>query len=107
MLKTLDIGHKKSSLDSAIGVLETETSRYQFEGSARCIKIIHGHGRGKLREAVRAWCCEQEGRFRAVVFGEDYDIFHKDTSEMRSDCGNPSDLDLGRKNRAVTYLWLW
>ena len=107
MLKTLDIGHKKSSLDSAIGVLETEISRYQFEGSARCIKIIHGHGRGKLREAVRAWCCEQEGRFRAVVFGEDYDIFHKETSDMRADCGNPHDLDLGRKNRAVTYLWLW
>ena len=107
MLKILDIGHKNSSLDSAIGVLETETSRYQFEGNARCIKIIHGHGRGKLREAVRAWCCEQEGRFRAVVFGEDYDIFHKETSEMRSDCGNPNDLDLGRKNRAVTYLWLW
>ena len=107
MLKILDIGHKKSSLEFAIGVLETEISRYQFEGSARCIKTIHGHGSGKLREAVRAWCCEQEGRFRAVVFGEDYDIFHKETSEMRADCGNPYDIDLGRKNRAVTYLWLW
>ena len=74
MLKILDIGHKNSSLDSAIGVLETETSRYQFEGNARCVKIIHGHGRGKLREAVRVWCSEQEGRFRAVIFGEDYDI---------------------------------
>ena len=107
MLKTLDIGHKRSSLESAIGVLETEISRYQFEGGVCCIKIIHGHGWGKLREAVRTWCCEQEGRFRAVVFGEDYDIFHKETSEMRADCGNPHDIDLGRKNRAVTYLWLW
>ena len=107
MLKILDIGHKGSSLESAVGVLETEISRYQFEGSVRCIKIIHGHGWGKLREAVREWCCEQEGRFRAVVFGEDYDIFHKETSDMRADCGNPRDQDLGRKNRAITYLWLW
>ena len=46
MLKILDIGHKGSSLESAVGVLETEISRYQFEGSVRCIKIIQGMGEG-------------------------------------------------------------
>lgn len=107
MFKVLDIGHKNNYLDTAISILEAEVSRFQHEGNTRCIKIVHGHGRGKLREAVREWCCEQEGRFQAVVFGEDYDIFHKTSVSMRSDCENPYDLDLGRKNRAITYLWLW
>jgi len=105
--KKLDIGHNKFSMDTALSVLETEISKLQFGGGNRCVKIIHGHGRGALRTAVRSWCCEQEGRFRAVIFGEDYDIFHKETSDMRADCGNPRDQDLGRKNRAITYLWLW
>ena len=105
--QTVDIGHRGFSLDTALSVLEVEISKVQFEGENRCVKIIHGHGRGALRTAVRSWCENQGGRFRCVIFGEHYDIFNKNTSEMRTDCGNPIDIDLGKKNRAVTYIWLW
>ena len=34
-------------------------------------------GSGKLRQIVREWCDDQEGRFKEVIYGEDYDMFNK------------------------------
>ena len=106
-LKIIDIGHSNYSIESAISLLETTVSQSAFEGRIRAIKIITGHGSGKLRDATREWCREQEGRFQAVIHGEDYTMFNRDTADMRADCDLRSDVDFGRGNRAVTYIWLW
>lgn len=106
MMKILDIGHNNYGLDTALSILESEVSQAIFEGRYRAVKVIHGHGSGALRKAVRRWCEEQTGRFMAVIYGEDYDLFNRDAAEMRSACGHPPDNDLGRQNRAVTYIWL-
>jgi hypothetical protein len=60
-----------------------------------------------LRSYVREWCKEQEGRFQAVIFGEDYHMFNKEASDMRADGSIKNDPDFGRKNSAITYIWLW
>lgn len=106
-LKTVDIGHKNYHLDRALSELETAVSTAMFEGNIRALKIIHGHGEGALRKSVREWCEGQDGRFKAVIYGEDYDMFHQESVDMRSACGNPRDGHLGMKNRSVTYIWLW
>ena len=106
-LKTIDIGHTDLSLENAQSVLETTVSQTAFEGHIRAIKVVTGHGSGKLRESVRNWCKEQEGRFQAVIYGEDYNIFNKEASDMRADCHIRKDQDFGQNNRAVTYIWLW
>ena len=106
MLKVIDIGHKNYGLDTAIAVLETEVSKIIYNGESKALKIIHGHGTGALKDAVREWCAGQSGRFKAVIFGEDYDMFHRDSMAMRSTCGLPDDKDFGRQNSAVTYIWL-
>ncbi len=106
-LKIIDIGHSNNSMEKALSLLETTVSQSSFEGRIRAIKIITGHGSGKLRDAVREWCKEQEGRFQAVIHGEDYTMFNKDAADMRTDCDLRSDVDFGRENRAVTYIWLW
>ena len=105
MMKTLDIGHRNLFLDEAMTVLETEVSDAMFSGNVQAVKIIHGHGSGVLRRAVRDWCRDQHGRFKAVITGEDYDMFHPESAAMRADCGLPYDSDFGKRNRAVTYIW--
>ena len=105
MMKTLDIGHRNLYLDEAMTVLETEVSDAMFSGNVQAVKIIHGHGSGALRRAVRDWCKDQHGRFKAVIAGEDYDMFHPESAAMRADCGLPYDPDFGKRNRAITYIW--
>ena len=106
-LKILDIGHSNLSIEDAQSLLETSISQTSFEGQVRAIKVITGHGTGKLRELIRQWCIDQEGRFQAVIYGEDYNMFNKDASDMRADCNISKDSDFGRNNSAVTYIWLW
>ena len=106
MLFIIDIGHNNFSLDKAMAVLESEVSNQIFQGGSKAIKIIHGHGSGALKDAVREWCAGQSGRSKAAIFGEDYDMFHQDSMSMRSACGLPYDEEFGRQNSAVTYIWL-
>lgn len=105
MMKTIDIGHRNYLLDEAISVLEVEVSNAMYSGNVQAVKIIHGHGSGRLRSAVRDWCYNQAGRFKAIITGEDYDMFHPESAAMRSECGLPWDPDFGKRNRAVTYIW--
>jgi len=105
MMKTIDIGHRNFFLDEAISLLETEVSDAMFSGNVQAVKIIHGHGSGALRRAVREWCNDQQGRFKAVITGEDYDMFHLGSAAMRADCGLPYDSDFGKRNSAITYIW--
>ena len=34
------------------------------------------------------------------------DMFDKESMDMRSDCELPDDKDFGRRNSAITYIWL-
>ena len=106
-LKIIDIGHSGSSPDDAMSTLETFVSRCAHENKVRAIKVITGHGSGALRKILRQWCDEQEGRFKGVIYGEDYDMFNKTAVNMRSECNQPIDNDFGKSNSAITYIWLW
>ena len=107
MMKIIDIGHRKLSVDDAISELEATVSQVHHSGQATVIKVIHRHGTGALKRAVRNWCHEHTGRFQSVIHGEDYDLFHPESAAMRRACEHPDDPDLGRNNGAVTYIWLW
>jgi len=105
-LKILDIGHSGKTTDHAMTILETTVSQCSYENKTKVIKVITGHGSGTLRNIVREWCKDQEGRFKDVIYGEDYHMFNKSAINMRRDCMQPNDSDFGKKNAAITYIWL-
>ena len=106
-IKIIDIGHKNLNLEDAQSLLETTISQIAYEGNIKVVKIITGHGSGALRSSVRKWLQEQEGRFQAVIYGEDYNMFNTLASDMRSECFIREDHDFGKNNSAITFVWLW
>ncbi len=105
MLKTVDIAHAGQSSSEAITLLEVAISSAKEEG-ATAVKIIHGLGSGRIADKVRLWASEQEGRFRAVIPGEDYSAFNKDAVSMRSELSNKKDRDFNSRNPGITIFWL-
>ena len=105
MLKTVDIAHAGQSSSEAIILLEVAISTAKEEGAV-AVKIIHGLGSGSVVEKVRSWAKEQEGRFKAVIPGENYNAFNKDAVDMRSELSNKQDRDFNNRNSGVTIFWL-
>jgi len=106
-IKVFDVGHSGKYLDEAISDLEVLVSKCSHENKIKVIKIITGHGTGKLREQVRSWCNEQKGRFKDVIYGEEYHMFNAKAVNMREGCKQEYDQDYGKNNSAITYIWLW
>ena len=105
MLKTVDIAHAGQSSSEAIVLLEVAISTAKEEGAV-AVKIMHGLGSGSIVEKVRSWAKEQEGRFKAVIPGENYNAFNKDAVDMRSELSNKQDRDFNNRNSGVTIFWL-
>ena len=106
-IKIIDVGHKNLSLGEAQSLLEAIISQVAYEGNVKVLKIITGHGSGVLRKSVRKWLDEQEGRFQAVIYGEDYNMFNTLATDMRSECFIRNDQDFGKNNSAIIFVWLW
>ncbi len=106
-LKVIDIGHSNLSIDTAMLDLETKISQLNFEGDYKVVKVIFGHGSGALKHTIKGWIKEQEGRFKAIIYGEDYNVFNKIALDMRSECKLRDDHDFGRKNSGILYIWFW
>ena len=58
-LKVIDIGHTGKSPDEALSTLEITVSKCSYENKVKAIKVITGHGTGRLRKIVREWCEDQ------------------------------------------------
>lgn len=105
MIKTVDIAHAGQSSSEALVLLEVAISTAKEEGVV-AVKIIHGLGSGSIAEKVRSWAKDQEGRFRAVIPGEEYNAFNKNAVSMRSELSKKRDRDFNARNPGITIFWL-
>ena len=109
-LLTLDVGHPPRPPAQVEAELGGALSRVRSSAGLRGIKVVHGygsHGRGgSTRDTVRDWAFQFRRHFRGVINGEDYHLFNDLTQELRQECGQFDDPDLGAGNAGITILWV-
>jgi hypothetical protein len=107
---TIDIAHPPLTSDNAERVLDDEVQKVRSTQQWRVLKVIHGYGTNErpavLKQVVQNWAHRNRTRLLAVIPGEDYDILDAKTQEMRKQCGQVPDADLGKSNPGITLLWI-
>ena len=107
---TIDIAHPPLTSENAERVLDDELTQIRSAQQWRVIKVIHGYGTNErpavLKQVVQNWAHRNRTRLLAVIPGEDYDILNAKTQEMRKQCGQMPDADLGKSNLGITLLWI-
>ena len=107
---TLDVGHPPRPPKQVENELDAALIKVRSSSTLRAIKVIHGYGShgqgGHTKVTVRNWAFQFRRRFRAIINGEAYDIFDADTQELRDECGQLADNDLGIGNPGITLIWV-
>jgi hypothetical protein len=107
---TIDIAHPPLTSENAEMVLDDEVSQVRSAQKWRVLKVIHGHGTidrpAVLKQVVQNWAHRNRMRLLAVIPGEDYNILDAKTQEMRKQCGQAVDPDLGKENPGITLIWI-
>ncbi len=109
-LLTIDVAHPPRPP----GVVEQELlaawTTVRNSSVLRVLKVIHGHGStgkgGTTRDVVRNWAFAHRKHFKAVIAGEQYDLFNPDVQEMRLEVGQYHDPDLHQANPGITVMWI-
>ncbi len=106
----LDVAHPPRHPDVVEREVQEAVSEVRNSSSRRVLKIIHGHGStgkgGSSKDIVRNWAFRNRTRFKAIIDGENFDLFDPETQRMRSEVGQFADVDLGSANRGITIIWV-
>jgi hypothetical protein len=110
VLLTIDVAHPpRRPVEVERALLDAwETVRNSH--SLRVLKIIHGYGSGgkggTTRESVRNWAFRHRGRFRGIIYGEEYALDDSATQDLRREVGQYPDRDLTMANSGITIIWV-
>jgi hypothetical protein len=107
---TIDIAHPPMRSDDAETFLDESLRMVNASSTLRVLKIIHGKGNeerpARLKEVVQNWAYRNRTRLRAIVSGEDYQLFNASIQALRKECGQEPDADLGAANAGITIVWI-
>jgi hypothetical protein len=109
-IHTIDIAHPPLTSTAAEDVLDDELMQVRHTQKWRVMKVVHGYGNherpGVLKQVVRNWAHRNQSRIRCIITGEEYHLHNLLTQEMRKDCGQVQDKDLGAANPGITMIWV-
>jgi hypothetical protein len=109
-LHTIDIAHPPMSSDEAEAFLDETLRMVKASSNLRVLKIIHGQGSAerpaRLKDVAKNWAYRNRSRLRAVVAGEEYQVFNATIQALRKECGQEPDADLGAANAGITIVWI-
>ncbi len=109
-LLTIDVAHPPRPADVVERELLEAWTTVRNSSSLRVLKVVHGYGSsgkgGTTREVVRNWAFVHRKHFKAVIAGEQYELFNSDVQEMRRDVGQYTDPDLQQANPGITVIWV-
>jgi hypothetical protein len=110
LLLTIDVAHPGRRAEEVETALLDAWEDVRNSPTLRVLKIIHGYGSGgkggATREVVRNWAFRRQGRFRSVLYGEQYGLHDPATMELRREIGQYPDPDLTMQNPGVTIIWV-
>jgi hypothetical protein len=109
---TVNLEAEYPTVEEARQLLKAEMERCRNR-NVTVIKVIHGYGSsgvgGALRQGIRKSLISRrkEGKVRAVVFGENWNIFDSVTQSMLERCPQLSkDRDLCNYNPGISVVLL-
>jgi hypothetical protein len=105
MMVTIDVGHPPRKPAHVERELYNAIEKIRNSSTMRILKVIHGNGKA-TRTTVRNWAYRNSKLLRLTISGESYDLFNKKTQEMRSECGQYNDPDIGSGNSGITIIWV-
>ncbi len=107
---TIDIAHPPLHADAAEQLLNDTLMMIRNSSTYRVLKIIHGKGTTEkpavLKTIVHNWAYRNKHRLKAFIPGEQYSLFDSLTQQMRINCGQIHDSDLGSCNAGISILWI-
>jgi hypothetical protein len=109
---TINVELNLPTVEEARRVLKAELEKYQSR-KVTAVKVIHGYGSsgvgGAIRQGIRKSLINRrkEGSVRAVVFGENWNIFDSVAQSMLERCPELSkDKDLCNYNPGISMVLL-
>jgi hypothetical protein len=107
---TIDVAHPPRRPSDVEEELMQAWSRVRNSMTLRAVKVIHGRGStgkgGSTRETVRNWIFRHRSKFRGVIEGEEYSVYHVPTQDFLRNIGELHDTDLGSANAGMTLIWI-
>jgi hypothetical protein len=107
---TIDVAHPPRHPDVVEDELLDAMRKAQSASGIRLLKIVHGSGsegrENSTKATVRNFLFRHRAKFRAIINGEEYDLYDRTTQEMRKALGTFTDVDLGVGNAGITIVWV-